>query len=135
MAGAIGFSDSGVAVRTGNMRTDWSVLKVIAESEFEISAGALNEAEYIEITPDKLLLTHIETGIALGLSLDSFEVIIRAAEGEILADSYSDAVIKEIEGFASQLRDVRATSVSVIDPIGNGVLALENEGQIELVKQ
>ncbi len=135
LAGAIGFSDSGVAVRTGNMRTDWSVLKVIAESEFEISAGASNEAEYIEVTPDKLLLTHIETGIALGLSLDSFEVIIRAAEGEILADSYSDAVIKEIEGFASQLRDVRATSVSVIDPIGNGVLALENKGQIELVKQ
>ena len=135
VAGAVGFSDSGVAIRTGNMRTDWSVLKVIAESEFEVSAAEINEAGYIEDSPDKLILVHVETGIVLGLSLDSFEVLLRAAEGEILADNYSDAVIKEVEGFASQLRDVRSTSVSVIDPIGNGVLATEKDGHIELVKQ
>ena len=81
------------------------------------------------------MLVHKETGIALGLSLDSFEVLLRAAEGEILADIYSDAVIKEVDGFASQLRDVRSTSVSVIDPIGSGVLATEKDGRIELVKQ
>ena len=117
------------------MRTDWSVLKVIAESEFEVSAAAVHEVEYIEDSPDKLILTHVETGIAMGLAFDAFVVLLRAADGEILADNYSDAVIKEVQGFASQLRDVRSTSVSVIDPIGNGVLATEKDGRIELVKQ
>ena len=135
IAGAIGFIDNGVAIRTGSMRTDWSVLKVISDEEFEVASSASNEVQYIESSPDRLMLVHKETGIAFGLSLDSFEVLLRAAEGEILADIYSDAVIKEVDGFASQLRDVRSTSVSVINPIGGGVLATEKDGRIELVKQ
>ena len=108
---------------------------MIEESEFEVVAGISSEAEYLEASPDKLTLRHVATGIELGLSLDSFELLWRAAEGEVLADSYSDAFIKEVEGFASQLRDVRSTSVSVIDPIGSAVLAVEQNGQIELVRQ
>jgi serine/threonine protein kinase len=135
VVGAIGFSEAGVAIRAGNLRTDWTVLKVIEESEFEVVAGISSEVEYLEASPDKLTLRHNATGIELGLSLDSFELLLRAAEGEVLADSYSDAFIKEVEGFASQLRDVRSTSVSVIDPIGSAVLAVEQNGQIELVRQ
>jgi hypothetical protein len=135
VVGAIGFRNPGVAIRAGNLRTDWSVLKVIDESEFMISVEATAAEDYLESSSDKLSLSHIETQITVGLSLDSFEMLMRAAEGEVLADNYSDAVIKEIEGFTSQLREVRSTSVSVIDPIGNAFLATEREGRIELVKQ
>ena len=135
VVGAIGFRNPGVAIRAGNLRTDWSVLKVIDESEFMISVEVTAAEDYLESSSDKLSLSHIETQITVGLSLDSFEMLIRAAEGEVLADNYSDAVIKEIEGFTSQLREVRSTSVSVIDPIGNAFLATEREGRIELVKQ
>jgi hypothetical protein len=135
IVGAQGFEDSGVAIRAGNLRTDWSVLKVIDESEFEISSDQWAEFDFLESSPDSLTLSHLGTQISLKLSLDSFEMLLRAAEGEILEDSYSDAVIKEVEGFSSQLRDVRSTSVSVIDPIGNAVLASEANGRIEMVRQ
>ncbi len=135
IVGAQGFEDSGVAIRAGNLQTDWSVLKVIDESEFSVTSDNRAEFEFLESSPDSLTLSHLETEISLKLSLDSFEMLLRAAEGEILADSYSDAVIKEVEGFSSQLRDVRSTSVSVIDPIGNAVLASERDGRIELVRQ
>jgi serine/threonine protein kinase len=135
VVGAIGFRDSGVAIRAGNLRTDWSVLKVIAESEFTITVEATTSADYLESVSEQLTLTHVDTQISVGLSLDSFEMLLRAAAGEVLADNYSDAVIKEVEGFTSQLREVRSTSVSIIDPIGNAVLATEKDGRIELVKQ
>lgn len=135
IVGAQGFEDSGVAIRAGNLRTDWSVLKVIDESEFEILSDQWAEFDFLESSPDSLTLSHLGTQISLKLSLDSFEMLLRAAEGEILEDSYSDAVIKEVEGFSSQLRDVRSTSVSVIDPIGNAVLASEANGRIEMVRQ
>ncbi len=135
IVGAQGFQDSGVAIRAGNIRTDWSVLKIIDESEFNITNDQWAEFDFLESSPDSLTLTHLGTQISLKLSLDSFEMILRAAEGEILEDSYSEAVIKEVEGFSSQLRDVRSTSVSVIDPIGNAVLATEIDGRIEMVRQ
>lgn len=132
VVGAIGFDEPGVAIRASQQRTDWSVLKVIEESEFELRNVALNDRKYIEFASDKLLLVHTGTQITLQLSLDSFEMLIRAAEGEILADNYSDAVIKEVEGFASQLRAVRSSSVSVIDPVGNAVLATSTNAHIKL---
>ena len=132
VVGAIGFDESGIAIRAGNQRTDWSVLKVIDEEEFEIRNVTIIEQKYLEYASDKLLLVHKGTQISLQLSLDSFEMLIRAAEGEILADGYSDAVIKEVEGFASQLRAVSSSSVSIIDPVGNAVLATSANGQIKL---
>ena len=132
VVGAIGFDEPGVAISASQQRTDWSVLKVIEETEFELRNVALNDQKYIEFASDKLLLVHIGTQISLQLSLDSFEMLIRAAEGEILADNYSDAVIKEVEGFASQLRAVRSSSVSIIDPIGNAVLATSTNAHIKL---
>jgi hypothetical protein len=132
VVGAIGFNESGIAIRAGNQRTDWSVLKVIDEGEFEIRNVTIIEQKYLEYASDKLLLVHKGTQISLQLSLDSFEMLIRAAEGEILADGYSDAVIKEVEGFASQLRAVSSSSVSIIDPVGNAVLATSANGQIKL---
>lgn len=132
VVGAVGFDQPGIAIRAGNQRTDWSVLKVVDETEFEIKNVTIIDQKYIEYASDKLLLVHKGTQISLQLSLDSFEILVRAAEGEILHDSYSDAVINEVEGFASQLRAVSSSSVSIIDPVGNAVLASSVDGQIKL---
>ena len=126
------FDQPGIAIRAGNQRTDWSVLKVVDETEFEIKNVTIIDQKYIEYASDKLMLVHKGTQISLQLSLDSFEILVRAAEGEILYDSYSDAVVNEVEGFASQLRAVSSSSVSIIDPVGNAVLATSADGQIKL---
>jgi hypothetical protein len=59
----------------------------------------------------------------LRITLDTAELLLRAADGEVLGDPGSAALRQEIEGFGNRLRLQPATSVRVIDGGGRALRA------------
>lgn len=119
MVGASGFSDPGLAIAAGDPTKDWAVLKTLDEAQFELIVP-FSDAAFVEAVPDRLVLSHA-AGAVIELTLDTAEIILRAADGELLDDSYSDAIKQEIEGFTSQLRRQPSVAVLVVDGLGNPV--------------
>jgi hypothetical protein len=121
IAGAPGFSGTGLAVGEWNASGDWAVLKQIETSEFLLSASGGSDA-FIESIPDSLRLVHTGSSgsgtVNLPLTLDTAELILRAADGEILGDVDSEALRQEVESFAAKLRRQSADRALVVDPAG-----------------
>ena len=58
------------------------------------------------------------TGLALIVTLDTFELVLRVADGDLIGDSAAASVRQEIETFAAALRRSPANSVRVVNPAG-----------------
>jgi hypothetical protein len=130
IVGATGFSGDGLAIASNEKNSDWTILKIVPSNTFEIiSLRASNVL--MEIYPDSGYLRH-KDGAQLAITLDTAEMIFRAAYGEILNDPYSESIRKEIEGFTLQVRRQPAVEVSVVDPSGSVVKAKQSNGRIEL---
>lgn len=112
--GAHGYHGSALALRDGES-AGWSVLREIPAHEFTL-APLSTDATYVEQRPDGLKLSHALGNIVL--TLDSYELVRRAAEGEILGDAGSDAVKLELSAFGNVLRTTPAHRVQVVDPAG-----------------
>ncbi len=130
LAGATGFRSSGLAVRTSDNSEKWTVIKVVNSSEFEIVFPNRN-GSYVEYVPDHFDIRH-ENGATFGVSLDSAELLLRAADGEILSDFYSDSIIQEVQGFTDQIRRSNASEVRIVDPIGNQTAAKRSAQTIKI---
>lgn len=116
IAGAAGYSGSNLAVGEVDRVNGWAVLKEVPGDEFSLEVSG-EGAEFVESIPDHLSLSH-DSGAELRLSLDTAEMILRAADGELLSDLHSDAVRREVDAFAMQLLKQPAGAVRVIDPAG-----------------
>jgi hypothetical protein len=130
LAGATGFQDKGLAVRTSDNSETWTVIKVVDSSEFEIIFPSTSDL-YVEYVPDHFQVQH-KNGAKFGVSLDSAELLLRAADGEILSDYYSDSIVQEVQGFTDQIRRTDASEVRIVDPIGNQTSARRNASTIEI---
>ena len=130
LAGATGFRSSGLAVRTSDNSEKWTVIKVVNSSEFEIVFPNRNDS-YVEYVPDHFDIRH-ENGATFVVSLDSAELLLRAADGEILSDFYSDSIIQEVQGFTDQIRRSNASEVRIVDPIGNQTSAQRSAQTIKI---
>lgn len=136
IAGAPGFSGHGLAVGERSRSGNWAVLKQIDANEFVLDAGG-RANPYIESVPDRLRLIHKGTsgvGVAnLPLTLDTAELILRAADGEILGDAESEALRQEVEAFAAKLRRQLADAALVVDPAGVAERVVRRDGALERV--
>ena len=94
----------------------WAVLKEIPAAEFSLERVE-RTSQYVEWRPDALRLRHIN-GHALIVTLDTFELVLRIADGDLTGDSAAASVRQEIETFAAALRRSPATSVRVVNPAG-----------------
>jgi len=130
IAGATGFRAEGLAVRTSDNSESWTVIKVVNSSEFDIAFTEHSE-QYVEYVPDHFDIKH-SSGAKFGVSLDSAELLLRAADGEIFSDFYSDSIIQEVQGFTDQIRRSSASEVRVVDPIGNQTSARRNGLSIQI---
>jgi hypothetical protein len=97
------------------------VIKELPAAAFTL-ASATVASPYVESFPDQLELRH-ESGARLRITLDTAELLLRAADGEVLGDPGSAALRQEIEGFGNRLRLHPATSVRVIDGGGRALRA------------
>lgn len=130
LVGAFGFSGTGLAIRSGDTNAEYSVLKVVPQEGFTVQV-ALSASRFVESVPDSLLLSH-RNGPRLALTLDTAEVILRAADGEIVNDHGADSVLQEIDGFANQLSREAADAVLIVDSAGSVATATRTEGTIRL---
>lgn len=132
IVGASGFSGDGLAIAAGERNDAWAVLKTIPSDHFSLSLPG-NRGQFVEGVADRVSLVHRD-GPRLDLSLDTAEMVLRATDGELLDDVYSDAVRHEIEGFTAQLSTQPSDRVLVIDEVGSAVAASRVGQNIELVE-
>ncbi|MDB5910583.1 MAG: Serine/threonine-protein kinase PrkC, partial [Massilia sp.] len=74
-------------------------------------------SEYVESRPEALSLRHVDD-LSLLLTLDTFELVLRVADGDLIGDTASGAVRQEIESFAAGLRHSPASAVRIVNPAG-----------------
>lgn len=130
LVGAIGYFSKGLAIASSEKGADWVVLKTIDSNSFSINQPLL-QGSFVENFPDSLILRH-KDGASLLITLDTAEVILRAREGEILNDPYSESIRKEIEGFTAHVRRQPASEALIVDPIGLVTVATRTENKIIL---
>lgn len=130
IVGAPRYSGTGLAIKEGDPSSGWAVLKEIPSDQFRLKLHG-GTAAYVEAIADRLTLQH-EAGSRLPLTLDTVEIVLRAADGEVLNDVHSDAVRQDLDGFAAQLRRQSATVVRIIDPAGSASTAVRRGQSIYL---
>ncbi|QKV78060.1 protein kinase [Amycolatopsis sp. Hca4] len=130
--GFVGYEGTGLALRDQSYDAPAVraivVIKELDATEFELAADGAR-SPYIESFPDLLVLRH-SSGAALRINLDTAEVLLRAADGEILGDLASEAVRQEVTGFGNRLRREPARAVRVIDGSGRSLKAVAKDGRI-----
>lgn len=102
------------------------VVKELRADEFTLEPAALGSS-YVESFPDQLVLRH-DSNARLTITLDTAELLLRAADGEVLGDTASAALRQEVEGFGNRLRLQPARSVRIIDGSGRSVTASVADG-------
>ena len=121
LVGAHGYTDPGLAVSSGMPDSAWAILHVIPAEDFELSVNHLKQT-HIETMPDTLTLRH-RAGPFLDLTLDTAEIILRAADGELINDFASDAIRQEIDSFVQKLGRQPSTSARIVDSAGTEAVA------------
>jgi len=116
LLGAPGYQGNGLAVADEGERRAWVVLKEIPGREFSLERVE-HPSAYVEWRADALRLRHSSRS-ALILTLDTFELVLRAADGDLIEDNAAGTVRQEIETFAAALRRSPAASVHVVNPAG-----------------
>ncbi|HEY0812743.1 MAG TPA: protein kinase [Pseudonocardia sp.] len=106
------------------------VVKELPSSDFQL-VSATTSAPYVESFPDQLELRHLPSGARLRITLDTAELLMRSADGEILGDTASAALRQEIQSFGDRLRLQPARSVRIVDGAGWSVTAaVTDDGHI-----
>ena len=127
--GAPGYSSAGLTL---NDRIEpggrWAVLKEFPAEEFEVDR-VVAASPYLETTSDAMRLTH-SGGAQLLLTLDTVELVLRCADGELLGDAASLTIRREIEGFAADLRRQPSEAVRIVDSTGQAIRAVLSDGII-----
>jgi len=98
------------------------VIKELPAAEFRL-AGLSGPAPFVESFPDQLELQHLPSGARLRITLDTAELLLRSADGEILGDTASEALRQEIQSFGDRLRLQPARTVRIVDGAGSSLVA------------
>lgn len=130
IVGAYGYADDGLAMSSGMTGAAWAILHTVPAGEFTVSIDDAR-SPYVETIADQLTLTHVSNP-SLTLSLDTAEIILRAADGELINDLASDAILQEIDAFVSQLARRPSSEARIVDSSGSVAVARANGGQIVL---
>jgi serine/threonine protein kinase len=121
-----GYEDDTCLALRDRVFSDEAVRAIVVIKELPAAAFSLVTttvaSDYVESFPDQLELRH-SNGAHLRITLDTAELLFRAADGEILGDSGSAALRQEIEGFGNRLRLQPARSVRIVDGGGGAVRA------------
>ncbi|WP_460362595.1 protein kinase domain-containing protein [Actinocorallia lasiicapitis] len=129
LLGAPGYQGCDLALADQGAEVTWAVLKEIPAAEFTLQKVE-SPSEYVEWRPEALQLVH--AGASLTLTLDTFELVMRAADGDLIGDSTADSVRQEIETFAAVLRRSPATAVRIVNPAGVARRAVITDRRIVL---
>ncbi|USQ79196.1 protein kinase [Ornithinimicrobium faecis] len=120
LLGAPGYAQPGLAFNMGAQDSRWAVLHAIEPESFTVQV-ADSTHRYVETIPDLLELQHVGGSVrhTLRLNLDTAEMILRAADGELVDDAASDAIRQEIDAFVGQLSMQPSKAAHIVDSSGS----------------
>ncbi|MDT0164501.1 protein kinase [Actinotalea sp. AC32] len=130
LVGAHGYTSSGLAVSSGMAHSAWAILHVIPPEEFELLMPT-SAQPYIETMADTLTLRH-RSGPFLELTLDTAEIVLRAADGELVNDFASDAIQQEIDSFVQKLARQPSMAARIVDSAGTEAIVSVRDRTIVL---
>ena len=128
LLGAFGYEGPHLALQDGES-DGWAVLREIDAAEFRLHRGA-PDSPYVEQQADELVLIHPRARMAL--TLDSVELILRSADGELINDAAANAIKLELSLLAGRLMLQPSTSAIVVNPAGVPQTVAEVDGAIVL---
>lgn len=128
LLGAFGYEGENLALQDGE-NDGWAVLREMNASEFKLERRPL-PSPYVEQQADEFLLSHPRA--RLTLTLDSVEMILRAADGELINDAAANAIKLELTLFASRLMLHPASAAIIVNPAGAQYTVTETKGKISL---
>ncbi len=108
----------GLSVSEVGKGTGWAVIKLIPESEFILRVDS-ESSDYFDTTPESLTLLHKKTDLSFRMSIDAFEMIARAAQGEIFNDFETGAIRFELAAFGTRLLRAPVFEAYLMDPSGS----------------
>jgi serine/threonine protein kinase len=108
----------------------WVVAKAIDAGQFKLMYRR-PASQYLDFSPQQLVLNHRVSGQELPLTIDSFELIIRASDGEIFQDTKTRALRSEIQSFQNAILRVPHGTARIISRFDTEVL-LKDESTIEV---
>jgi hypothetical protein len=128
--GAVGYNGPNLALQDGESN-GWAVLREIPADDFRLDRRP-DASPFIEQQEDELVLMHSRA--QLTLTLDSVELILRAADGELINDDAANAIKLELSLLAEKLMLEPALTAIIVNPAGapqsasmvDGALVLEN---------
>ncbi|WP_277455372.1 protein kinase [Janibacter sp. DB-40] len=120
LLGAPGYGQPGLAFSMGVRDSGWAVLHGIERESFSVRVADPTH-RYLETIPDLVELQHVDGSVrsTLRLNLDTAEMILRAADGELVDDPASDAIRQEIDAFAGQLSMHPSKTAHIVDSSGS----------------
>jgi serine/threonine protein kinase len=107
----------GLCVVDADSKSGWSVIKVVPEREFELSIHQ-ESSKFFETAPEFLQLTHKSTNLHFRFTIDSFDLILRSAAGEIFNDHLTSSIRFDLANFATMLLRSPVHKVLLMDPSG-----------------
>ncbi len=108
----------GLSVSEVSKGTGWAVIKLIPESEFSLRIDR-ETSDYFDTTPESLTLLHEKTNLSFRMNVDAFEMIARAAQGEIFNDFETGAIRFELAAFGTRLLRAPVFEAFLMDPSGS----------------
>jgi serine/threonine protein kinase len=108
----------GLSVSEVSKGTGWAVIKLIPESEFSLRVDR-ELSDYFDTTPESLTLLHEKTNLSFRMNVDAFEMIARAAQGEIFNDFETGAIRFELAAFGTRLLRSPVFEAFLMDPSGS----------------
>jgi serine/threonine protein kinase len=124
----------GLCVVDSDSKSGWSVIKVIPDSDFQISIYS-DSSSFFETTPEFVQLTHIPTNLHFRFTIDSFELVIRSSLGEIFNDQTSASIRFDLANFATMLLRSPVHEVLLMDPSGSFHKVNAHGAKIELIEE
>jgi len=128
LLGAFGYEGENLALQDGQ-NDGWAVLREMSASEFKLEQRPL-PSPYVEQQSDEFLLSHPRA--RLTLTLDSVEMVLRAADGELINDAAANAIKLELLLFANRLMLHPASAAIIVNPAGAQYMVTETKGTIAL---
>lgn len=130
LVGSPGFDRGGLAIAGSDRNSTNAVLKVVAEEEFELLRPPV-QGRYVEVFDDSLELVH-QSKTKMVLTLDLFELVMRANGGEIFNSTGASALLQDIEAFTAQLRSRPSHEVLIYNALGEPAFASKGQNEIIL---
>jgi serine/threonine protein kinase len=130
LLGAPGFASNGLAIGQTDTKTGWTVIKLIEPEHFTFTFRP-EASVFMETVHDRVALSH--DGKEIELSLDSLEIILRAADGYLIQDRQSSSIRYEISAFADRISRASSRIIQLVSSAGSKMTIAEQDGVIKKV--